>query len=66
MKPFPRRSIDADDALDWDVAIVTPPARRSGTIRVTLRYAGRSKPEPVVEEDAADGGRDDDGHGRGA
>lgn len=32
---------------DWDVAIVTPPPRRSGTIWVRLIYKGRSKPMPV-------------------
>ena len=34
------------DILNWDVAI-TPPPRRSGTIRVRLIYKGRSKPLPV-------------------
>ena len=43
--PFP--SYDEDDILNWDVAIVTPPPRPSGTIRVKLKYTGRSKPIPV-------------------
>ena len=38
---------DEEDILDWDAAIVTPPPRRSGTIRVRLIYNGRSKPLPV-------------------
>ena len=38
---------DAEDILDWDAAIVTPPPRPSGTIRVRLIYKGRSKPMPV-------------------
>ena len=38
---------DEEDILNWDVAIVTPPPRRSGTIRVKLRYKGRSKPFPT-------------------
>ena len=37
---------DEEDILDWD-AIVTPPPRPSGTIRVRLIYKGRSKPMPV-------------------
>ena len=35
---------DEEDILDWDAAIVTPPPRPSGTIRVRLIYKGRSKP----------------------
>ncbi len=38
---------DEEDLLDWDAAIVTPPPRPSGTIRVRLIYKGRSKPMPV-------------------
>ena len=40
-------SYDEEDILDWDVAIVTPPPRPSGTIRVKLKYRGRSKPLPI-------------------
>ena len=29
---------DEEDILDWDAAIVTPPPRPSGTIRVRLIY----------------------------
>jgi hypothetical protein len=36
-----------EDILNWDAAIVTPPPRQSGTIRVKLKYKGRSKPFPV-------------------
>ncbi|RKU09605.1 hypothetical protein C6503_20855 [Candidatus Poribacteria bacterium] len=38
---------DEEDILNWDAAIVTPPPRPSGTIRVRLIYKGRSKPMPV-------------------
>ena len=38
---------DEEDILNWDAAIVTPPPRRSGTIRVRLIYKGRRKPIPV-------------------
>jgi hypothetical protein len=38
---------DEEDILDWDAAIVTPPPRPSGTIRVRLIYKGRSKLMPV-------------------
>ena len=38
---------DEEDILNWDAAIVTPPPRPSGTIRVKLIYKGRSKPIPV-------------------
>ena len=40
-------SYTEDDLLDWDVAITTPPPRPSGTIRVKLKYKGRSKPFPA-------------------
>ena len=38
---------DEEDILNWDAAIITPPPRPSGTIRVRLIYKGRSKPMPV-------------------
>lgn len=38
---------DEKDILNWDVAIVAPPPRQSGTIRVKLIYKGRGKPFPV-------------------
>ena len=40
---------DEEDLLNWDAAIVTPPPRQSGTIRVKLIYKGRSKPIPVED-----------------
>ena len=40
-------SYNEDDLLNWDVAITSPPPRRSGTIRVRLVYKGRGKPFPV-------------------
>ena len=39
-------SYTEEDLLDWDAAIITPPPRPSGTIRVKLKYKGRSKPFP--------------------
>ena len=38
---------DEEDILNLDAVIVTPPPRQSGTIRVKLKYKGRSKPIPV-------------------
>ncbi len=38
---------DEEDILDWDAAIITPPPRPSGTIRVRLIYKGHSKPFPI-------------------
>ncbi len=38
---------DEEDILDWDAAIITPPPRPSGTIRVRLIYKGHRKPMPV-------------------
>ena len=38
---------DEEDILDWNAAIITPPPRPSGTIRVRLIYKGRRKPMPV-------------------
>ena len=38
---------DEEDILNWDAAIVTPPPRLSGTIRVKLVYEEPSKPIPV-------------------
>jgi hypothetical protein len=42
------------DILDWDVTIETPPPRRTGMLRVTLEYVGRSKPIAVTEPLADD------------
>ena len=38
---------DAEDILNLDAVVYTPPSRQSGTIRVKLIYKGRSKPIPV-------------------
>ena len=38
---------DEEDTLNLDAVIVTPPPRQSGTIRVKLKYMGRSKPFPI-------------------
>ena len=40
-------SYTEEDLLYWDAAIITPPPRPSGTIRVKLKYKGRSKPFPA-------------------
>ena len=47
MQHFTFPIYDDEDTLDWDVAITTPPPRPSGTIRVKLKYIGRSKPFPI-------------------
>ncbi len=39
----------AEDLLDWDLSIQAPPPRLSGTISVSLRYAGPSIPTPVPD-----------------
>jgi hypothetical protein len=38
-----------DEVLNWDAAIEGAPARPSGSIPVTLRYAGRGGPTPVKD-----------------
>ena len=38
---------DEEDILNLDAAIVTPPPRQSGTIRVKLIYEEPSKPIPI-------------------
>lgn len=38
---------DEEDILNVNAVIVTPPPRQSGTIRVKLKYIGRSKPLSV-------------------
>ena len=45
--PFP--FYDEEDILNLDAVIVTPPPRRSGTIRVKLIYEEPSKPIPVED-----------------
>ena len=37
----------ADEMLDWDAAIEVAPIRPSGTLTVTLKYAGRATPSPT-------------------
>jgi hypothetical protein len=37
----------ADELLDWDAAIEVAPMRPSGTLSVTLEYAGRATPSPT-------------------
>jgi hypothetical protein len=38
-----------DELLDWDAAIEVAPIRSSGTLTVTLAYAGRATPSPTRE-----------------
>jgi hypothetical protein len=38
-----------DELLDWDAAIEVAPIRPSGTLTVTLAYAGRATPSPTRE-----------------
>lgn len=38
-----------EDILNWDAAIITPPPRQSGTIRVKLIYEEPSKPLPIED-----------------
>jgi hypothetical protein len=45
--------LEGADVLDWDASIDVPPPRRSGTVRVSLDRAGRSRPFPV-EDPASD------------
>lgn len=40
---------DEEDILNVDAVIATPPPRQSGTIRVKLKYMGRSKPIPAED-----------------
>ena len=47
VQPFDFLSYTEEDLLDWDAAIITPPPRPSGTIRVKVKYKGRSKPFPA-------------------
>lgn len=46
--PVPSRFY-ADELLDWDVAIEVAPTRPSGTLAVTLEYAGRATPSPTID-----------------
>ena len=51
-KPMQRLAFpvyDEEDILNLDAVIVTPPPRRSGTIRVKLIYNGHSKPIPAED-----------------
>jgi hypothetical protein len=36
-----------DELLDWDASIQNRPARPSGNLKVTLRYAGHARPTPT-------------------
>ncbi len=47
VQQFDFLSYNEEDLLDWDTAIIAPPPRPSGTIRVKLKYKGRSQPFPA-------------------
>ncbi len=38
-----------EELLDWDASIEVAPKRPSGTLKVTLQYAGRGTPTPVED-----------------
>lgn len=46
---LPPGRFSSDDLLDWDAAIEAAPRRPSGTLTVTLQYAGRATPSPTTE-----------------
>lgn len=48
-QPMP---VSEEDVEKDDITVVRPPPRRSGTIKVKLRYAGRSKPIPADDPSA--------------
>jgi len=47
--------VDSQERLAWDVSIESPPPRASGKVRAKLKYGGRSKPIPVIEDETQDG-----------
>ena len=40
------------DLLDWDAAVLVAPKRKSGTMAVRLKYAGRATPSPTESPEA--------------
>jgi hypothetical protein len=44
-----KSSSETQDILEWDFFIPTPPPRRSGTIKVKLRF--RAKTKPILTQD---------------
>jgi len=38
-----------EEVLNWDAAIAVAPKRPSGTVSVTLKYAGRGSPTPMED-----------------
>jgi hypothetical protein len=38
-----------DENLDWDLAMEVAPRRPSGTLAVTLEFAGRGQPSPIED-----------------
>ncbi len=51
---FPERLVNPstiwpDEKLDWDVVVAVPPNRPSGTLDVTLEFAGRGGPGPIED-----------------
>jgi hypothetical protein len=52
MRAMPGPLTEDPDILDWDVTIETPPPHRTGTIKVTLEYAGRGRPRAITDPDS--------------
>jgi len=48
VQPLAFPSYDEEDILNWD-AVITPPPRPSGTIKVRLKFKGRRKPIPIED-----------------
>jgi hypothetical protein len=42
--PLDKQRSPEEELLDWDAALEAPPRRPGGRIKVSLKYAGRSKP----------------------
>jgi hypothetical protein len=50
--PLPVSCEPAEDVLNWDVYIATPPPRPHGTIEVRLEKGGRGRPTVIDDPDA--------------
>ena len=46
------KPLEGAEMLSWDAAIDAPMPRRSGTVRVSLEFAGRGRPTPVDDPSA--------------
>lgn len=50
----PPADVSAEEVLDWDVWLPTPPPRPSGTMTVRLEFVGRDRPIPVDFPDTSE------------